>query len=400
MLYKELERMVQYMSGLRNSIVSVTRCVNYDNYNEVENSVKQAVGMIGGFEAIISPGDAVLIKPNLISPKPYTTGATTNPYIVKAIARLCKMSGAGKITIADGSAVGHNATEAFDICGMKQIAQEEGCSLVDFLKDEYQFVVNPCGKVFKRIRVPKTFIESNVVINVPVMKTHDALGVTLGLKNMKGIIHITDKKRFHKWGLAQSIVDLNHIALPELTIMDGTVAMEGNGPASGDPVGIGIIMASTDTVACDRVASEIMGFNEDEIEYIKMAGEQGLGCFELSDITVLGEKISDVARPFKRTVLNREKLKEMGINLVACDACSGCSHVVKNYLGNLEKSGRLEKLRGYTIIYGQSAKLPDDASDRVIRIGVCTRNLNGTDSIYIPGCPPHPLHIKEKLGEL
>lgn len=385
------------MAGLRNPIVSIVKCKEYDKYNSVFQSVKQVIDMIGSLEAIISSGDTVLIKPNLVCPKPYTTGATTNPYVIKAIAVLCKAAGAKKITIADGAAVGNSTTEAFEVCGYKEIAEECGCSLLDFGKDQYQYVINPIGKVFKRIRIPDTFIKADVVINVPVMKTHDALGLTLGLKNMKGIIHVSDKKKFHKWGLVQSIVDLNHIALPELTIMDGTVSMEGNGPASGDPVGLGIIMASTDTVACDRVASEIMGFGEDEIEYIKLAGEQGLGCFNLSQITVLGEKIEHVKRPFKRTTLNVDALKEYGITILACDACSGCSHVIKNYLGKLEKNGKLEDLRGYTIIYGQNAHVPAGIIGKIIRFGVCTRNLTGVESTYIPGCPPHPLHIAEKL---
>lgn len=387
------------MQGFRNPSVAISRCREYDNFDNVMAAVKKVLDMIGGLESIITAGDRVLIKPNLLSPKLYTTGATTNPYIVKALARLCREAGASEVIIGEGSAVGHSATEAFEVCGMKKVSEEERCKLVDFAKDTYTWVVNPGAEIFKRIRVPKTFLESNVIINVPVMKTHDALNVTLGLKNMKGIIHITDKKRFHKWGLAQSIVDLNKIALPELTVMDGTVGMEGNGPGDGDPVGLGLILCSTDTVACDRVAAEIMGFKLDEIDYIRMAGEQGLGCFDLSKIEVLGERIEDVARPFKRTTLNPEQLKKLGINLVSCDACSGCSMAVKNYLVRLEKKGTLESLRGCTIVYGQNAAIPEGAADKIILIGTCTRNLDCCSGVYIAGCPPHPHDIDAKINK-
>lgn len=385
------------MAVLRNPLVSIVKCTNYNNSDDVGISVERSLDLIGGIESIVSPGDCVLIKPNVLKPALYTTGATTNPHIVKAIANLCTRAGAKRVIIAEGAAIGQKASEAFEVCGYGEVAKECSCELIDFNNDSFQLVVNPSGSVFRRIRVPESFLEANVVINVPVMKTHDALGVTLGLKNMKGIIHVSDKKRFHKWGLAQSIIDLNKIALPELTIMDGTVAMEGDGPAAGDPVGLGLIMASTDTVACDRVASEIMGFGEDELEYIKMASEQGLGCFDLSEIKVVGEQADNVKRPFKRITLNREKLEELGINLLSCDACSGCSHVVKSYMLRLEKQNRLESLKGWTIVYGQSAYIPEDAKGKIMAIGTCTRKLSGADCTYVPGCPPHPLHIDDKL---
>jgi uncharacterized protein (DUF362 family) len=385
------------MEGLRSPNVSIVKCNEHDNYQSIKTAVKRCLDLLGGLEAIVSLGDRVLLKPNILAPKPYTTGATTNPYIVKALVELSKEAGAKEVIIGEGSAVGHDTFEGFEFCGIKQIAEEYNCRLVDLAKDEFEYVINPMAKIFKRIRVPKTFIEVNVVINIPVMKTHDALGVTLGLKNMKGIIHISDKKRFHKWGLAQSVVDLNHIALPELTVMDGTIAMEGNGPVSGNPVGLGLIMASTDTVACDAVACKIMGFEPEEIDYIKFAQEQGLGCCDISKIKVLGERLSDVVRPFKRISLNHEKLKELGINLISCDACSGCNHVVMSYLVGLEEKGKLQELSGYTIVYGQSAYIPEEVKDKVIKLGVCTRNLTGAEGIYIPGCPPHPHHINEKI---
>lgn len=387
------------MSTINESIVSITKCVEHDNYDLVKKSVKNCIDLIGGLESIISPGDTVLIKPNLICPSVYTTGATTNPYIVKAVVELCKEVKASKVIIGEGSAVGSNTMEAFEVCGMKKIAEECNCALVDFTKDDYQYVVNPSGKKFRRIRIPKSFLESNVIINIPVMKTHDVLNVTLGLKNIKGIIQTSDKKRFHKWGLAQSIIDLNHIALPELTILDGTIAMEGNGPAAGDPVDLGIILASKDTVACDRIACEIMGFNEDEVEYIKQAGKENLGCFDMDKILVVGERIADVKKPFKRTNIDEEELKKHGITLMSCDACSGCNHTVKNYVVSLEKKGNLKLLENSAVIYGQRAYIPEDINKRIIRVGTCTRNLSNTDSLYIPGCPPHPHDIQEKLTD-
>lgn len=387
------------MDCLNKPIVSIVKCKAHNDYGEVFKKVKKSLDMIGGIEMVVSTGDTVLIKPNLLSSKHYTTGATTNPWIVKALVELSKAAGASKVIIGEGSAIGNSATDAFEACGYNEIRAQTGCQLVDFAKDTYHVVSNPAGRNFRIIRLPESYLKANVVINVPVMKTHDVLNVTLGIKNMKGLIHVSDKKRFHKWGLSQSVVDLAHIALPQLTVMDGTIGMEGCGPNSGDPVGLGIILSSTDTVACDRVASEIMGYSVEEIEYIKQCADESLGCFDLSQIAIYGERIQDVKRPFKRPQIDMDKLNEYGIKLLNCDACSGCNNTITNLLCGLIKKGELEKLKGTTFIYGQNSHMPDYKTSKIVKVGNCTRRLYECDGIYIPGCPPHPHEILNRVKD-
>jgi uncharacterized protein (DUF362 family) len=386
--------------GFQKTRVSIVKCREYEEFEAVKIAVKQVTDFIGGLESIISPGDQVLLKPNLLCAANYQTGATTNPNIIFAVAELCREVGAKRVIIAEGAAIGNDTDQVFDVLGIRELAARYQCGLVNLLKDEFQYVVNPLGRKIKRIKLPRTFIESNVVINLPVMKTHDALAVTLGLKNLKGIIHSSDKKRFHKWGLAQAVVDLGHLALPELTIMDGTVALEGVGPVVGNPVGLSLILASTDTIAVDRVSMEIMGFGLEEVDYLRMAGEQGLGCMDLSQITVVGEELALVKRPFARLSLDLDLLNRLGISLLDCDACSGCHNAINAYLYNLQNKGHLDKLRDCTLIYGQNASEGNlsKGDGRVIRLGICTRNLPGAGGIYIPGCPPHPLHIDDFLA--
>lgn len=379
------------------SRVSIVKCPQGDEFDKVKKAVKEAVELIGGFESIISPGDRVLIKPNFITGASYKTGATTNPNVIFSVAELCREVGAKEIVVGEGAAIGEDTEKVFDVLGMRALAEQHNCRLVNFHKDEYVYVMNPLARTFKRIRIPRTFIESNVIINIPVMKTHDCLAVTLGLKNLKGIIHTSDKKRFHKWGLAQNIVDLGHLVMPELTIVDGTVALEGMGPVVGDPVGLKLLLASTDTIAADRVSIEIMGYKLDEVDYIRMAGEQGLGCTDIDKIKVIGEKIEDVKRPFKRLSLDNEMLRKMNIRIVACDACSGCNNTINSYLYGLSRKGELGKLKDCTIVYGQNPVIPEDAGEKIVRLGTCTRNLKGEKSVYVPGCPPHPLHIDDFL---
>ncbi len=236
-------------------------------------------------------------------------------------------------------------------------------------------------------------MEADVIINVPVMKTHDVFPATLGLKNMKGVLQEKDKKRFHKWGLAQSIVDLNKLVLPQITVLDGTVCMEGMGPTHGTPVNLGIIISSLDTVAADTVAAAVMGIAPLKIEYLKLASEQGLGCADLSRIQVLGTSIEKIKRPFKQVKLDSGFWKEKGIEIYEKGACSGCRNTMAALIGNLEKNeDELDLIKGYTLIFGQNVKLPDKCKGKLVNIGLCTRKFRGKGG-YIPGCPPHPQDI-------
>jgi uncharacterized protein (DUF362 family) len=383
------------MKIAQKSTVAILRCKDYDNIAPVKEKLNELLNMIGGLESIVNPGDKVLIKPNLLGEYHYKTGATTNPNLIFALAELCREVGVKHITVADGAGIGNDTDKVYDALGIRELCRKHHCHLVDLTKDEFRYFINPMAKNMKRIRLPKTFIEANVVINLPVMKTHDALFVTLGLKNMKGLVHPSDKKRFHKWGLAQNVADLGYLAMPELTIMDATVAMEGLGPVAGRPVNLGLLLASVDTLAVDRAAMEIMGYDLSEVEYIRIAGEQGLGCTDLNKINIIGEKLTDVIRPFDRVTLDLEKLKSLGIKIAASAACSGCNNAISSYLTGLDNQGKLEVLKDTTIIYGQNSYIPEDTKNQIIRLGVCAKKIGA--GIYVPGCPPHPCHINDFL---
>ena len=388
------------MSQSDKPAVSIVKCPDYDALKSVAPAVRRACDLVGGLESLIMPGDTILIKPNLVLPFSYEKGTTTNPYVVEAVALLCREKGAKRIVIGDGSCVGYDTQKAFDACGYRALAERVGAELVDFTIAETIPVANPLAKKMKRIAIPRVFLEADVVIDVAVMKTHDALEVSLGLKNMKGLLQTRDKKRFHKWGLAQALVDLGHIARPDFTILDGTVAMEGSGPAVGDPVGLGLLIASKDVVAADAVALEIMGFALDEVEYIKLAGEAGLGCTDLAAIDIEGEPIASVRRPFARNSIDPALLAKYGIELIPCDACSGCANTLASFMTGLARRDALDSMHDTIFLYGQSVcELPAErtAGKRIIRIGNCTRKLVGYGH-YLPGCPPYPYHMMGDLG--
>lgn len=376
--------------------VSITRCQKIDEFNSINKAVSSSIDLMGGLESLVSRGDKVLIKPNLLSPYNYKTGAVTNPYVIKALCRLARDAGARKLVIAEGSNVGSKTKEAFIKSGISKIAEEENTELVDLKSAKTIYMGIPNGRIFRRIQIPEVIMQADVIINVPVMKTHDAFPATLGLKNMKGVIQEKDKKRFHKWGLAQSIVDLDKLVLPQLTVIDGTVAMEGMGPEHGTPVNFGVIISSFDTVAADTVAANVMGIDPGEIEYIQLAAEQGLGCTDISQIEVVGLSIDQVKRPFKRIQLDFEAYRKKGIQIYEAGACSGCRHVIQALLINLEKKSELGLLKDYTLIFGQTVKIPKEVKGKLLCFGLCTKKYRNQGE-YIPGCPPHPLDLLDYL---
>jgi uncharacterized protein (DUF362 family) len=168
------------------SIDSIEPCVQHNDLQAVRASLTQLLDRIGGIESIVSPGDRVLLKPNLILDRVYTTGVTTNPQVVFGMADLCRAAGAREVVVAEGSAVGADTGAVLRNLGFYELAEQHGCRIVNFHQDTYEHVVNPRARNIKRIRMPRSWMEADVVINLPCMKTHDALGATLGLKNMKG----------------------------------------------------------------------------------------------------------------------------------------------------------------------------------------------------------------------
>jgi len=242
--------------------------------------------------------DRVLIKVNFITTKTWNTGATTDPLVVEAIIhRLRELP--VEVYVVESDATMTNANRAFEATGMREMCERNGVGWINLrhVKEKVTIPV-PDGETLRRIKVPRIVTES-AVISAAKLKTHSETGVTLGMKNMFGLLPDKFKARYHARGIGKVVVDINTVLRPALTVIDGFVAMEGRGPVHGTPVQMGLIIAGKDPVATDSVASRIMGFDPHTIGYIRRAHEKGLG--EIDDIEVVGARIEDVARAFKRT---------------------------------------------------------------------------------------------------
>jgi uncharacterized protein (DUF362 family) len=241
--------------------------------------------------------DQVLIKINFITDKTWDTGATTDPMVVEAIIRKLENLPV-KTYVVESDATITNADKAFEKTGMKEMCNRNGIEWLNLrhVKDRVKIEI-PNGEALKSITVPRIVTES-AIISAAKLKTHLNTTVTLGMKNMFGLLPDKLKGKYHMKGISKVVVDINSVLRSALTVMDGFVGMEGRGPVDGTPVQMNLIIAGTDPVATDATAARVMGFNPYEIKHIKKAYERGLGK---SEAEVVGEKLEAVRRTFKRS---------------------------------------------------------------------------------------------------
>ncbi len=277
------------------SVVCIERCSNY-HYPRVYQAVKNVVDALGGMNRFIKPGQKVLLKPNFLSGLPPERAANTHPAVVKAVIELAQEAG-GRVSIGDSPALSSALTVARKSGNLK-VAREMGVPVINFENSVEAQV--PKGKIFRKIEVAREAIEAEVVINLPKIKTHDLLPLTLAVKNIFGCVVGRGKARWHVQAghdvsyFARMLVELYALVNPALNIMDGIVGMEGNGPRNGDPRQIGLILASPDAVALDRVVQEILGLRREDLITTVIGGEIELGESELSRIECRGERIEEV----------------------------------------------------------------------------------------------------------
>lgn len=372
------------------SVVAIIKGPKNPSEGEIAASVRKAIELTGGLTDVIARGDTVIIKPNLVIPQAPETGTTTDPRVCKVIADMVKEIGAKPI-IAESSAVGIDTEAAFKAAGYLKL-REEGYQVVDLKKEETVKVPIPRGKSLKEVSLARLVIEARAIISVPAMKTHDQTTVTLSLKNTKGLLPDTFKRKFHTtFGLYQGVADLCTVIRPSLAVVDGIVAQEGLGPMFGLPVGMGLIIAGKDPVAVDAVTSVVMGFGPRESGCIDAAHQMKVGTADMNQIEIVGEPMANVQRRFKRAEEGVFELITLprGLNIVLNEkACTGCRTCVLSSLVDLNKQGKLERAAGLTVVAGIIDELPEVDREHLVLVGNCTAKYKSYGR-YVQGCTPN-----------
>lgn len=187
--------------------------------------------------------------------------------------------------------------DALEGSRIKDAAEKAGAKVINFSKD-ILIDVDVNGEILKNIKMPKTLVEADHFISVPLPKTHKLTSVSIGLKNQFGCFPRYDRLVYHKY-LSEVLIEINNFLKPDIVITDGIVAMEGDGPIAGIPKKLGILMASNNVLANDIIATEIMGFDWKKIDHIRRGVEKKIGPPSINEIEIVGEDLNLVRTVFE-----------------------------------------------------------------------------------------------------
>jgi uncharacterized protein (DUF362 family) len=301
--------------------------------DDIPTAVEEAIDLLGGIETVLSGKQKIMLKPNLVTDNPR---CTTNPQVIQTLAALMQEHGK-TVSIGEGSAAvyGYNVNidgttcfmddpdrldamqqSVFDRLGYTRLADSLGVPLVNLHTGEMVDVNVPGGGLaYQQLMLHRSLTEIDLLCSVPMMKTHERAQVSLGMKNLIGLypgsVYGTVRASVHDQatlagspGIAYETIDMVRANKLGLVVIDGSMAMEGNGPSNGTLVQMNLIIAGTNPLATDMVAASVMGFAPDEIPTFVCANEVGLQPQSLDEIEVRGKSVQDVQRDFQRPILN------------------------------------------------------------------------------------------------
>ncbi|MBN1135122.1 MAG: DUF362 domain-containing protein [Anaerolineae bacterium] len=300
---------------------------------DVDAAVRQAVAKAGGLEKVIEPGDTVVVKPNMVMDAPAGSGMVTDPAVARAVVRLAREAGAAQVIIAEGTAqYGQGDANRDRACTLSafrnagydadgdMIDDATGAPLVD-LNDsggtdgrdpaKVRQVTVPMGLIRKEYWLPNVVLDADVLISVPVFKNHYNAGVTLGMKNLVGLlpndIYHAPGNVYGKHSLDHSPVSLDqHIVdlslarhQPDFVVVDGQRGMI-DGPIGSQIIQppMGLILAGRDVVALDTVGALVMGYDPRAIPYLQLGAQSGVGTTDVGHIQVVGVPVAQARRDF------------------------------------------------------------------------------------------------------
>ncbi len=273
--------------------VALKKCESYER-SRVYDAVAAAVDLVGGMSRFVKPGARVLVKPNLLYPRPAETCVTTNPEVVRAVVILAAEAGAGEVMVGDSPALA-KAFPVMRTCGIRSAIEGTGARPV-----ELDQAVEVKGEIYPKLVLARHAVEADAVISVAKAKTHAHTGLTLATKNCFGCVPGLRKSQWHLRAgsdeqFGRLIVDIARTVRPALSIVDAVVAMEGNGPGNGTPRTIGAIMAGGDPFAVDVAMARLLGFRREELPIETAAAKLGVGPRGLDETDLAGDAIEALA---------------------------------------------------------------------------------------------------------
>jgi uncharacterized protein (DUF362 family) len=377
---------------------------------ELKASLTTLLHSLGGMDRFVKKGQNVVIKPNVVADHGlregvYHGGVVTDVRLVRALIELL-LQVAGKVTVAEGASINRAETDKlFAHYGYDRLREidPKRVGLVDLNTDRLIRKTVPNGKRMLSREIPLTLEQADVIINLPVMKTHFAALVSLSIKNLQGAIPPLEKYMSHFFGLWQNLVNIHHLVKPKLVIVDGLTALEEFGPVYGTPKPMNLLIGGTNPVAVDAATMRIMGLDPVLSPPVMLAYMQGLGPIEPEKIQVIGASEEEVRKAFKEAEVDvRGGQKFVVHDGRACDGCRGYLHYVLHKLrrpdpknpGSLLIDRPFEKK--VNVFLGPDMEAQPNPEETNVFMGICQQH-HAELGKHLPGCPPHAEVIMKGL---
>ncbi len=284
------------------------KCHSYD-YSEIYRCLAKCLDRIGGIRRFVNPGYRVALKVNLLSAATPDKAVTTHPSVVAAVGKMVREAGADAMIVdSPGGVTRYTPTalkDLYHVTGMIKAAEISGATLN--YDTSFEHVSNPNGKLIKRFEIIKPILEADAVINLPKFKTHEFTYLTAAVKNLFGVVPGKAKAGYHATlknvrDFSEMLIDICSYVNPCLTIVDSVVGMDGDGPTSGRPREVGLLLASGNALAVDILLAEAINVDPKAIPHIKAAVDRMLCSGSQEDFEILGEtlesiRISDFVMP-------------------------------------------------------------------------------------------------------
>jgi len=249
--------------------------------------VQRSITALGGIERFVKPGNNVIIKPNIcVGYRTSEYAATTNPEVVGALVALCLGAGAKRVRVMDYP-FGGTADQAYSNSGIKEAVLAAGGEMEVMTKMKFQDTTIPNGKSITSCSAYRDIVDADVLIDVPIAKHHGGAVLTLGMKNLLGVV--SNPGSYHTADMAERVTDLNSLVRPHLTVVDAVRILMNNGPTGGnlnDVKQVNAVIASHDVVAADSYAATLFGKTALDVPIVRAGARRGLGTMDLSSIKI------------------------------------------------------------------------------------------------------------------
>jgi len=333
------------------SRVAVQRCEDYEP-ERVKEAVRAAVALCLEGRSLELGEGSVLVKPNVLAPRPPEDGVCTHPAVVSAVLAVLREAGATELVVGDssgGTGVRPDVTDrSLEASGIAEAAAAAGARVVAFDREEPVLVPNPRGPGEAPLALSRVAVEAGCLVSLPKLKTHTLTLLTGAVKNLFGTVPGGAKREYHRRNpsvesFSNLLLDIVELLKPVLHVVDAVEAMQGSGPSAGSVRRVGLIVAGTDPVAVDAVLAAVMGVGPAEVPTTRLGAARGLGEADLDRIEVVGVPLSEARVPGFRLppgtrLISRlpPGLTRWAVSLATtrpafiAGRCTGCGQCVKN----------------------------------------------------------------------